>query len=290
MFSVERRRGWLMVAVGVVVGAASAAGIVAANDGDPTPPPDPQAQSGDVPANSAGSSLDDRGPGLPADEAIDKVTAGVGKDVTIKATVSGPLEVHVSTPSLEGPGEVEATWTAGLALGALADLERTSQRSYGDVLGDTVIKADLPSGTVDLEGGHGLVAAGQVFAAQRDHRADDEIIASLTDSAARLDLKVVSIDVRHPLGPAPRIVLQQNGATDKPGWTVDELRDALAGNPVEYEGMYVEVRSPEGEPLLAAGTSYRTGLGGLWFAPGQDEVFGAKHGGAKVDPLSAPGP
>jgi hypothetical protein len=61
-------------------------------------------------------------------------------------------------------------------------------------------------------------------------------------------------------------------------WTIDELRDAVAGRPTEVEGVLIELDDPGGQPLLQSGASYRDGLGGLWFAPGQDDRFGAQHG------------
>jgi hypothetical protein len=94
-------------------------------------------------------------------------------------------------------------------------------------------------------------------------------------------LNVVSVDVLHPLGPAVAVVVELSRDT-KVTWTIDELREAISGDPRAYEGVYVEIRSEAGEPLLKAGVAYRTGLGGLWFAEGQDDVFGATHGGSPV--------
>jgi len=45
------------------------------------------------------------------------------------------------------------------------------------------------------------------------------------------------------------------------------------------EGLLIELDDSHGQPLLQSGVAYRTGEGGLWFAPGQDARFGAVHGG-----------
>jgi hypothetical protein len=53
----------------------------------------------------------------------------------------------------------------------------------------------------------------------------------------------------------------------------------LVGKSPDVEGILIELYDPDGQPLLQSGVAYRTGSGGLWFAPGQDERFGAIHGG-----------
>ncbi|MDQ6523054.1 hypothetical protein RB608_05555 [Nocardioides sp. LHD-245] len=278
-----------MISTGLVIGAASAVGVVsAANDDDRyDPSARQQVQPGDVPMNYSGAPLRRRGASIPQDDAIESVVAGLGKRVSFTDRPDGPLEVHVTTPSLEGPNDVRTTWTAELALGALAELRRTNETSYAEVLGDTKIKADLPLETLDLDGGHGFVATGQVFAAQADRRSDEAIESSLTDQARKFGLEVIAVDVLRPLGPAPIVILRTRGADKAPGWTMDNLRDALAGSPLDYEGIYIELRAPDGTPLVAAGTSYRTGVGGLWFEPGHDETFGATHLGGRPQPEPA---
>lgn len=54
---------------------------------------------------------------------------------------------------------------------------------------------------------------------------------------------------------------------------------ALVGATPDVEGVLIQLDNPAGKPLLISGVAYRTGEGGLWFAPGQDERFGALHGG-----------
>jgi hypothetical protein len=62
-------------------------------------------------------------------------------------------------------------------------------------------------------------------------------------------------------------------------WTIDELRTDLVGESPDVEGVFIELGDSHGQPLLQSGVAYRTGEGGLWFAPGQDARFGAVHGG-----------
>ena len=62
-------------------------------------------------------------------------------------------------------------------------------------------------------------------------------------------------------------------------WTIDDLRTAITGTPFAYEGVMITILDVTGRPLLVSGVAYRTGLGGLWFAEGQDSRFGALHGG-----------
>src|SRR6266568_3577748 len=60
--------------------------------------------------------------------------------------------------------------------------------------------------------------------------------------------------------------------------SLDQLRTALVGASPDVEGVLIELDNSAGQPLLLAGVAYRTGEGGLWFAPGQDVRFGAVHG------------
>jgi len=278
MFS-DKRGTIAALTLGLLVGTGTTIGIVAASSDDNTPPTIPTAKPTDTPMNYTGQPLLGRGRGLDRATAVKRVTDAPGLNhVSIEQTKPDTLSVHVKTDTLEGTGDVRATWQAELAIGAVGELERTDQKALSDILTESTITADLPGSNVDLGNGHGFVAAGQNFAAQAANRSDRSIIQTLQAAAKKFDLSVVSTEILRPLGPAPSIVLQLNADTEKLDWNIDDLRTAFAGDPIQYEGLYVELRSTDGTPLIATGMAYRTGIGGTWFAPGQDERFGANHG------------
>lgn len=58
-----------------------------------------------------------------------------------------------------------------------------------------------------------------------------------------------------------------------------EIQDAILGSAYRCEGIYLEIRDSNGEPLVRTDTAFRAGTGSVWFAPGMDEQFGIPHGG-----------
>ena len=87
------------------------------------------------------------------------------------------------------------------------------------------------------------------------------------------------MQILHPLESALSVSLTVRDDA-KPGWTIAELSSALLGSVPDVEGCYIEIESSGGKPLLQTTAAYRVGTGDLWFAPGQDERFGAVHGSA----------
>ncbi|GAA3669152.1 hypothetical protein GCM10022237_31310 [Nocardioides ginsengisoli] len=282
MSRIDRISVVIATALGVVTGIGATIGVVAASgaDGGGVPPnPMPPVASTDVPNNYAGRAVEPHGPALRSKEAIARVSGGAGmQGVHVERSADGVLEIHVKAGSRDQGLGLHATWIATLAQGALAELERTSQPLLSDVLGEVETVLDLPTGPYNEGGGHGFVASGQVFAAQADQRTDQRIRDDLAAAAAKFDLDVVSTEVLRPLGPAPHIVLRLRRLPDDLGWTIDDLRRALDPEPSAYEGLSLEIRSPDGTPLIAGTSSNRLGMGGLWFAPGEDERFHAVHG------------
>jgi hypothetical protein len=285
----RHRRRYLAVLGLSVAAVVLLAGLAVAGSHDshrPADPPSPLEATG-KPMN-VGGPIVQPGVGLPLDEAIGQVLARPGmapmtKISVVHAPVSGAdanlpwLTIDVTTDSPSKSGQLETTWLAALAEGAIAELHHTDETATNQVIGGDTINAVLPNTTVArLDGGEGYVATGQTFSAS--DLTDDQIIRSASATLQQFHLKPVDIHVLRPLAPALYVVVQLPNATGDPGWTLDELRHALTGTPVAYEGTYIEIQSPNGDPLIAGGTAYRAGLGGLWFAHGQDDRFGASHG------------
>jgi hypothetical protein len=128
--------------------------------------------------------------------------------------------------------------------------------------------------TVTTYLGVGAVRLGQVFGSP----SDSELIAHVAEVAERHGLTVVDLQILHPLESALSVkFVVPDGA--RINWTIDELRTDLVGASPDVEGVLIELGDSQGQPLMQSGVAYRTGEGGLWFAPGQDVRFGAVHGG-----------
>lgn len=280
----KRAQTGIWIGVGFLTALLVSAGIAAAASHDGGPPSRPIPAVG--PPVNYGGELSKQGEGLPWTEAISQVLSQPGMDsVKVVQVVPAPNWTNTDTPwlvldesgqSVSGADEIRLTWLGALAQGAIAELHHTTEVSTNEVVGGATINVNLPDRTVPLDGGRGYVSTGQTFAAQG--LSDDEIVRSVQQVLESYGLKALDIKVLHPLAPAI-LVRASIDDTVEPKWTVDELRDAIAGTPKTFEGVYLEIDDPKGNPLLASGTSYRTGLGGYWFSPGQDQRFGALHGG-----------
>jgi hypothetical protein len=192
--------------------------------------------------------------------------------LTTKPTPAG-LEVVVTlTRNDDGVPDV---WLADLAVGAIAERSRTNEAVANDVV-STATAVGLGEGgkPVTTFLGIGAVRLGQVFGSSDD----SALTAHVADVAESHGLTVADLRILHPLESALSVTfVVPDGATID--WTIDELRTNLVGAPPEVEGVFIELRDPHGQPLLQSGVAYRTGEGGLWFAPGQDSRFGAVHSG-----------
>ncbi len=285
MSTTSGRGTWRLIGVGVVTGGLVAIAL-SASGSNSAPPSPPFPASGD-PMNYGGT-VDVRGEGLSPNEAISSVLAAKGMEaVTDAEVVPAPadaktnvpwLNVGVNTESLEGPNTVKTTWLAEIAQGAIAELMHTDEVSTNEVIGGSTIQAATARGEVPLDGGTGYVATGETFSSTDS---DSDIIQNVTKVLQDFQLQPMDVEVLHPLGVAISVRARIGDKTD-PKWTIDELRDALTDTPRAYEGIYLEVDSADGDPLLASGVPYRTGVGGLWFAPGQDERFGAVYAHAPM--------
>jgi hypothetical protein len=178
----------------------------------------------------------------------------------------------------ENNDDVPDVWLAGLAVGALGELMRTNQAVINQEIASATAVGPGSSGTqVTSDVSPGAVALGQVF-----NSPSDAVLTSHVNTVAQqFGLKVASLSILHPLESALRVTfIVPDSATIN--WTIDQLRTALVGASPDVEGILIELDNPAGQPLLIEGSSYRTGEGGLWFAPGQDSRFGAIHGGPPI--------
>lgn len=278
------RARWLLVLGGVVSVAVASAGFAFAGSSHSLRS---AFESRGAPMNYGGP-LATQGAGLSWPEATSRVLGAAGMGSVVDATLGDAprsmrsdqpwMTLHVRanpTEALQGPGEVHVTWIASLAQGAIAELHRTEQASIGDVLSGSQISVDVDDHSVQLDVGQGYVALGQTFSATQF--SDDAITEHVTDALAKFGLQASEIRILRPLGAA--VFVRVEVADDvHPSWTVDQLCDAINGTPRAYEGVYLQVEAPDGSPLLARAVAYRTGLGGTWFAPGQNERFGAVTG------------
>jgi len=170
--------------------------------------------------------------------------------------------------------DVPDVWVADLAVGALGERMRTNQAVISDEIASATAVGPGSSGAqVTSNLGLGAVSLGQVF----DSPSDAVLTSQVNTVAQQFGLKVSSLSILHPLESALQVtfVVPDSATID---WTLDQLRTALVGASPDVEGVLIELDNSAGQPLLLAGVAYRTGEGGLWFAPGQDVRFGAVHG------------
>lgn len=111
---------------------------------------------------------------------------------------------------------------------------------------------------------------------------DDVLRNRVKRVADEFGLKVSSVQLLHPLETAISVAFTVDGPVGdrvEQEWSIDALRSSLVGTLPDVEGVLIQLNDPTGVPLVISGAAFRTGLGGLWFAPGQDVRFGADHGG-----------
>jgi hypothetical protein len=134
-----------------------------------------------------------------------------------------------------------------------------------------VIDVLLPDGSVE----HGLMAPQGHVAARQAYpppQSDEEIETEVAEILAGRGLTPVEVRILHPLGPAPRIIA--SAPLDVLAGQVNDLLAELSGDRERYEGLYVELRTPEGIPLMCTGSSRRLFGGMLWIDPDVEELLG----------------
>jgi hypothetical protein len=172
--------------------------------------------------------------------------------------------------------QVTSRWHANLAAGAYTELVHTDEAAYSELIESALaIGPDADGSEASAPLGTGAARLGQQF----NSPTDDDLTAHLTDVARRFGLKVVDLQILHPLESAVSLALVVPDGAEI-AWTIDDLSVALFGKSPNVEGDLIALRSPKGEALLRRTAAFRVGSGSLWFAPGQDERFGAVHGSA----------
>ncbi|MBO9523541.1 MAG: hypothetical protein J7518_18580 [Nocardioidaceae bacterium] len=228
------------------------------------------------------------------DEAVKTVAAGTGMDfvdrVTTVSAHAASLHLAISLgPSAIGAKapapaqEVVRSWEAGLVEGAVGELIRSDETAMNQVISGAEVAASESEGpNEEFSSSVGYIATGQRFASESPEFDRAAARREMEKALAELGLSVVRMDEVRPLGVAVAIEVRL-APGDEPGFTLDQLRGRLLGDPMAYEGLLLQIDSDRGAPLVVAGTVYRTGEGGLWSAPGADTRFNALHGGHPED-------
>ena len=281
--------GTLMGAFGLIVGAVA---VAVGDGGDPlAPPPPAQAKTPELPPVTYSTELGGTQPSVASDIAIQRVQQGLDPVVSKLVLGSPPVGAITNNDGLwlyatltgvkgdENGQAIPLAWEADLAQGALADMLAGSAKRLDDVIAGSSIQLDTGDGSmpVQIDGGAGAVAAGQIFGSQVAGLADDQIEADVTGTLKRFGLEANTIKVLHPLGPAVYIVATVTDISMLES-KFEALRAAIDGDPIRYEGVYIQINDPLGSPMVRASTSYRSGAGRVWFAHGQDSVLGIGHG------------
>lgn len=221
------------------------------------------------------------GPGLSPQEVNNRVVNGLRAPGRVKAVkVSRGSGASTITVLLNHyVDSIPEVWNAELAVGAAAQLSATTETSYGEVVSSAIVTGPNDGGVeTSLDLGTGPVALNQAF----DSPSDADLAAHAHEVAKQFGLTVSAVQILHPLDSALDVTFTVPDDA-KIDWTVDQLSDALVGATPDVEGVFIQLNNAEGTPLLQASSAYRTGAGGLWFAPGQDGRFGATHGGMPLE-------
>jgi hypothetical protein len=189
------------------------------------------------------------------------------------------LWVHVQVTA-EPPAPIqrmEGDWEAALLAGAVAD------RTAGDGQLGSVIKGlivDHVATDSTIESGwqptpNKDVAAGQRFQAP----GDDQLIRQLvTDTLSQYNAQPVSIEVLHPLDAALKVVATIETPEALNG-RLAQLQSVLTGTPVQFEGVYLELRLPDGGPIAVLSTAFRAVQGSQSVRPDLEDILGGPpHG------------
>lgn len=221
-----------------------------------------------------------------ADDAVGTTLAGLDtglfRDVRVGAAPSpadwqGRWLYATMNATSDGGSYIREVWEADLAQGAIADRLSDGVENLANVIVGSSINVVTPDGkSVSVTGGAGDIASGQRFAAAEE--SDSVIERQVEDVVEARGLKLSDVRVLRPLGPAVAAVVVVSSPSQLKS-DFEALRQAIVGSPLRYEGLYLEIDLPDGSPLVRAATSYRSGAGRLWVAPGYDDLVGAVHGG-----------
>lgn len=258
------------------VAAVGTYGIAGAVTPDPTPPP-PGVSESDHTGSPGVYAAQQRAasPAAAPSDATRQVMNGLkNTDLTGLTTTAMPSGTSVTVQLAGNNDQLTDEWLADLAVGAYAELAHSDQTVTSDLVAKSTMIRPGPDGTpVTTDLGTGAVRLGQEFGSP----SDSTLRGRAADVAKSFGLQVADVQILHPFESALEVKLVvPDGA--KIGWTIDQLREALDGGQTpDVEGVLIELYAPDGQKLLQTSAAYRTGDGSLWFAPGQDERFGAMH-------------
>lgn len=224
-------------------------------------------------------------PTVDAPTAIGNAVAGLtpGRFASVDYSL-GPVGLYpgprltVTVNSDGSPGsDFEAFWEVSMLNGAVAEQLATTN-DLRDALDGADTSIRRPDGSVDAQTtdvGFGNISARQVFSLAS--ASDATITATIDGVLAARGLTAKSITVLHPLGAAPAVVVSVHDAAELRG-DLAGLQSELSGNGVLYPGLFLRIELSDGTPIALLETSYRSGEGGQWIAPGYDTLGGPTHG------------
>lgn len=217
---------------------------------------------------------------LPSADAISLALAGVDKDLFVSATLDGStFRATVRASSVSNGRADLALWEAFLVQGAVADRLSVAGDNLRSVVNDSDISVATPDGSIvdHVAGGAGDIVAGQTL--DGNGQPADRLVALAENVAIQYGLTVERAQVLHPLRPALEIIATE----PKPGTVTNEslpdLMNALAGSPVDLDGVYLEIDLPDGTAVTRQGYAYRSGAGMNWANPDPSIGIGVPHGG-----------
>jgi hypothetical protein len=219
---------------------------------------------------------------LPPSVTLETVLAQIGANSVLSARIGlapeGDREsVHGDMPWLyatvrvpDKTAQVRPLWETLLIEGAVAELSGNSA-DLSDDIGGSVVEGVLPDGSSlgTIGGGMGVSDRGHVFS----DASAAEIAASIRSVLPRYGLTEISLQVLHPLGFAPALVVSSTEPRSAIGlWGA--LWNDLFGDPPRYEGHYFELRDGSGTPIVRQADSWRTSSRITWAIPEYAPMFG----------------
>lgn len=201
----------------------------------------------------------------------DVLAAGIGQAPVDVGIASPWLYVTVRVNSSRASEKMFAQWEAELLLGAVAEASAGTS-SLADSIAGLQVEFRLPDGSAELAPPRvlGNMASGQKFVSPGD---DASNVKSAEGVLQSFGLTAIDAEILHPLEKA-LVVTASIPSPEALKGRLRELETALSGTPFAYEGMYLEIRLPTGEPIAKLASSYRTGAGTQWIEDGLEDVLG----------------
>ncbi len=224
----------------------------------------------------AGAANKVRAPQSPR-EALAQTVAGLSK--VIRSAKLGPqpsdgsfangIWLHIEVAADD---QMEGEWEATLLAGAVADRTAGDGRFLASVIKGYIVDyvpSDASTGPTG-QATNELDVAGERFRPPGD---DNKIKRVTADTLVRFGAQPVSIEVLHPLDAALKVVaaIPTSQAMNR---RLAELQTALIGTPIQYEGVYLEVRLPDGSPIARLFTTYRDVVGAQSVRPDLEAILG----------------